>query len=135
MPLLIALGASVVLMRQGGHREMPLEDLYTGYRKNVMARDEVLAWIKVPLAVADEFVRVYKISKRFDDDISAICLALNLRLDDDGIVASASIGVGGVAATPVRFSQGRRPLAPKEIGLGAGHPCITLDVANFANGG
>jgi xanthine dehydrogenase small subunit len=50
MPLLIALGANVVLMSQRGNREMPLEKLYTGYRKNVMAADEVLAWIKVPKA-------------------------------------------------------------------------------------
>jgi xanthine dehydrogenase small subunit len=48
MPLLIALRANVVLMSIRGHREMPLEQLYTGYRKNVMAADEVLAWIKVP---------------------------------------------------------------------------------------
>ena len=52
MPLLIALGASVVLMRHTAHgprhRELALEDLYTGYRQNVMAPDEVLAWIKVP---------------------------------------------------------------------------------------
>jgi xanthine dehydrogenase small subunit len=49
MPLLIALGANVVLMSTRGHRELPLEDLYTGYRQNVMAKpDEVLAWIKVP---------------------------------------------------------------------------------------
>ena len=47
MPLLIALRANVVLMSIRGHREMPLEQLYTGYRKNVMAPDEVLAWIKV----------------------------------------------------------------------------------------
>ena len=134
MPLLIALGANVVLMalRRGKtvHRELRLEDLYTGYRKNVMAPDEVLAWIKVPKAVAKEtsvapgrpkhagapsggsaahavasvgaeFMRVYKISKRFEDDISAVCLALNLQIVD-GKVAHASIGVGGVAATPVR---------------------------------
>ena len=101
MPLLIALGANVVLMSTRGHREMPMEALYTGYRTNVMAADELLAWIKVPLPVDGEFARVYKISKRFDDDISAICLAVNLRLDD-GIVAKVSIGVGGVAATPVR---------------------------------
>jgi xanthine dehydrogenase small subunit len=44
---------------------------------------------------------VYKISKRFEDDISAVCLALNLRLES-GLVTHASIGVGGVAATPVR---------------------------------
>ena len=120
MPLLIALGASVVLISQRGRREMPLEALYTGYRKNVIAADEVLAWIKVPLPVATdagavasvgaEFLRVYKISKRFDDDISAVCLALKLHIED-GRVASASIGAGGVAATPVRARKTEAALA------------------------
>jgi xanthine dehydrogenase small subunit len=104
MPLLIALGANVVLMSAGGHRELRLEDLYTGYRKNVMAKDEVLAWIKVPKSVKVEFSRVYKISKRFEDDISAVCLALNLHLEH-GVVTQVSIGVGGVAATPVRAGK------------------------------
>ncbi|MEP6791873.1 MAG: xanthine dehydrogenase small subunit, partial [Ramlibacter sp.] len=84
MPLLIALGANVVLMSvragQQVSREMPLEHFYTGYRKNLLAPDEVLAWIKVPRPRKAEFLRVYKISKRFDDDISAVCLAVNLRL-------------------------------------------------------
>ena len=118
MPLLIALGASVVLMAwrgKGGkgkivHRELRLEDLYTGYRQNVMAQDEVLAWIKVPKAVANERSRVYKISKRFEDDISAVCLALNLHIAD-GVVQQASIGVGGVAATPVRARKTEAALA------------------------
>ncbi|OYT93250.1 MAG: xanthine dehydrogenase small subunit [Burkholderiales bacterium PBB3] len=139
MPLLIALGANVVLMAHRGkggkekivHRELRLEDLYTGYRKNVMAPDEILAWIKVPKTIAAEepraaqgrskpasaplggsaahavasvgaeFLRVYKISKRFEDDISAVCLAINLHIEA-GVVSTASIGVGGVAATPVR---------------------------------
>ena len=123
MPLLIALGAHVVLMhlRKGDvkHREMPLEDLYTGYRKNVMAPDEVLAWIKVPKAKvpkadvpkaappgsnpggATELCRAYKVSKRFEDDISAVCLVIRLQLAG-GRVQQVSIGAGGVAATPVR---------------------------------
>ena len=101
MPLLIALGAHVVLMSVRGHRHMPLEQLYTGYRQNVLAADEVLAWIKVPKPTPNEFVRIYKISKRFDDDISAICLGLKLEING-GIVTKVSIGVGGVAATPVR---------------------------------
>ncbi len=104
MPLLIALGASVVLASERGQRTLPLEQLYTGYRQNVMAADEVLAFIDVPQASPGELARIYKISKRFDDDISAICLALNLHIVD-GQVASASIGVGGVAATPVRAVQ------------------------------
>ncbi|MBV8621583.1 MAG: xanthine dehydrogenase small subunit [Curvibacter sp.] len=109
MPLLIALGANVVLMRwetdaHGGriaHREFPLEQLYTGYRQNLMRPDEVLAWIKVPRPVPGELVRAYKVSKRQDDDISAVCLALRLHLDQ-GRVQDIAIGVGGVAATPVR---------------------------------
>ena len=105
MPLLIALNAQVVLMSLRGARDMPLEQLYTGYRQNVMAPDEILAWIKIPkLTESDgpaDLLKVYKISKRFDDDISAVCLAIHLRIDK-GIVVTASIGAGGVAATPVR---------------------------------
>jgi xanthine dehydrogenase small subunit len=109
MPLLIALGASVVLMRwqrtrDGGriaHRELALEDFYTGYRRNVLRPDEIVAWIKVPRPVAGEQLRAYKVSKRFDDDISAVCLAVRVQVAD-GRVASASVGAGGVAATPAR---------------------------------
>ncbi|HAX18945.1 MAG TPA: xanthine dehydrogenase small subunit [Hydrogenophaga sp.] len=112
MPLLIALGASVVLMRwkktaAGGeiaHRELRLEDLYTGYRTNVMRADELLCWIKVPRPENTAFMRVYKISKRFDDDISAVCLAIQMTLKD-GTVQQVSIGAGGVAATPARAHQ------------------------------
>ena len=143
MPLLIALGAQVILMSMRGYREMPLEALYTGYRKNVMASDEVLAWIKVPLPVAKElraahevasvgaeFMRVYKISKRFDDDISAICLALNFRIEG-GRVVSASIGVGGVAATPMRARKTEAALDGKAWTLEAVQRAITILRAEF----
>lgn len=101
MPLLIALGAHVVLLSQRGHRDLPLEQFYTGYRKNVLAPDEVVAWIKVPRPAPGELLRAYKISKRYDDDISAVCLAVSARIED-GLVHHISIGAGGVAATPVR---------------------------------
>jgi len=112
MPLLIALGASVVLMRwkktaAGGeiaHRELRLEDLYTGYRTNVMRPDELLCWIKVPQPKGHALEQVYKISKRFDDDISAVCLAVQMTVKE-GLVQQVSIGAGGVAATPARARQ------------------------------
>jgi xanthine dehydrogenase small subunit len=104
MPLLIALNAHIVLMSAAGHREMRLEDFYTGYRKSVLAPDEVLAWIKVPRPAPGEFLRAYKISKRYDDDISAVCLVLNLRFEE-GAVVNVSIGAGGVAATPARAAK------------------------------
>ncbi len=112
MPLLIALGASVLLMRwkknkTGGgiaHRELRLEDLYTGYRSNVMRADELLCWIKVPRPNGHALEKVYKISKRFDDDISAVCLAIQMTVKA-GVVQQVSIGAGGVAATPARARQ------------------------------
>ncbi|WP_298934033.1 xanthine dehydrogenase small subunit [uncultured Ramlibacter sp.] len=112
MPLLIALGAQVILMSERGHRRMALEDFYTGYRKNRLAPDEVLAWTVVPRPATGEFLRAYKISKRYDDDISAVCLVLNLRRDGER-VTQVSIGAGGVAATPVRALQTEAFLAGK----------------------
>lgn len=97
MPLLIALRAQVVLASVRGERAMALEDLYTGYRQNVMAPDELLARIVVPRPGVTEVLRAYKISKRFDDDISAVCLVINLDIEAN-VVRRASIGAGGVAA-------------------------------------
>jgi xanthine dehydrogenase small subunit len=107
MPLLIALKSRLVLANVRGERELPLEDFYTGYRQNLLAADEVVAFIKVPLPASSSqtsLLRAYKISKRYDDDISAVCLVLHLTLDA-GIVSDISIGAGGVAATPVRARQ------------------------------
>jgi len=105
MPMLIALGASVLLMRMDKgkihHREVLLESFYTGYRKNILKPTEVITWIKVPKPQSNEIFRAYKISKRFDDDISAVCLCINLSVSN-GLITFASIGAGGVAATPAK---------------------------------
>ncbi len=110
MPLLIALGAEVELASTRGRRRLPLEDLYTGYRTNVMAPDELLAFIHVPPPTPGQLLAAYKVSKRFDDDISAVCLVLNLQLEA-GTVVRARIGAGGVAATPARARQTEAALA------------------------
>jgi len=107
----------VVLASVRGQRSLPLEALYTGYRQNVMAPDELLVRIDVPLhatqpAVEEadapgadwQLLRAYKVSKRQDDDISAVCLVLRVAVQG-GRVTEAAIGVGGVAATPVRATQ------------------------------
>ena len=104
MPLLMALRAQVVLASTRGERSLALEDLYTGYRQNVMAPDELLVRIVVPRPAQTERLAAYKVSKRFDDDISAVCLALNLDIVG-GTVQRARIGAGGVAATPARARQ------------------------------
>jgi xanthine dehydrogenase small subunit len=108
MPLLIALGAQVVLMawRQGKvvHRHVPLDQFYTGYRQSLLAPDEVLAWIVVPRPAPGEWLGAYKVSKRQEDDISAVCLAVQLHVAR-GRITAVRIGAGGVAATPVRARQ------------------------------
>jgi xanthine dehydrogenase small subunit len=123
MPLLIALNARVVLASaQGGAittRELALEDLYTGYRQNCMAADELLAWVELPAPQPGAWMRVYKISKRQEDDISAVCLAIHMELDAQQHVAHISIGAGGVAATPVRARQTEAALLGKVWDQGA----------------
>ena len=104
MPLLIALRAQVVLASMRGERTLALEDLYTGYRQTALAPDELLVRIVVPRPAPEGLLRAYKVSKRWDDDISAVCLALHLDIAD-GVVHRASIGAGGVAATPARARQ------------------------------
>ena len=104
MPLLIALRAQVVLASMRGERTLALEDLYTGYRQTALAPDELLVRIVVPRPAPEGLLRAYKVSKRWDDDISAVCLALHLDIAD-GVVRRASIGTGGVAATPARARQ------------------------------
>ncbi|MFN5095702.1 MAG: xanthine dehydrogenase small subunit [Limnohabitans sp.] len=105
MPLLLALAAQVVLMawreERIVHRVVPLDHFYTGYRQSVLVADEVLCWIIVPRPQSDEWFGAYKVSKRIEDDISAVSLSIQLRLQNMRIT-SVRMGAGGVAATPVR---------------------------------
>ena len=120
MPLLLALGAQVVLLawRKGRmhHRHVPMDQFYTGYRQSRMRPDEVLGWIVVPRPhskkSAPEWLGAYKVSKRIEDDISAVCLVVQLHLNGDRIL-DVRIGAGGVAATPVRALQTEAALLGK----------------------
>ncbi len=101
MPILIALGAEVELRRAGAVRRLPLEDLYLGYGRKALQRGEFLAAVRLPLPRAGSVAASYKVSKRFDQDISAVCAGFALRLDG-GRVAQVRIAYGGMAAVPAR---------------------------------
>ncbi len=101
MPALIALGATVVLRCGSDRREMPLEDFYVDYQKTALEPGEFIAQVRIPQRPHGLLLRAYKISKRFDQDISAVFACFALTLDGER-VASARIGCGGVAATPAR---------------------------------
>ncbi|NNH69096.1 2Fe-2S iron-sulfur cluster binding domain-containing protein [Nocardia uniformis] len=99
-PALLALGASVLLASVDCEREIDLADYFTGYRQSVRRPDELIRAVRIPLPLAP-VTAFHKIAKRRFDDISSVAVAFALDLED-GKVRSARIGLGGVAATPIR---------------------------------
>ena len=104
MPILLALDAIVVLRSAAGEREVALDAFYPVYRQTVREPGEFIAAVRIPRRPSDLALRAYKISKRCDQDISAVfaCVAMTLAND---VVRRVRIGCGGVAATPVRARQ------------------------------
>ena len=104
-PVLMALDAAIVLRQGGRVRRMPLTEFYLDYMKNRLEPGEFVQALELPLARAGEQVRAYKISKRFDSDISAVCAGLALALDAEGRVATARFAYGGMAAVVKRAAR------------------------------
>ncbi|WP_264312254.1 xanthine dehydrogenase small subunit [Pseudomonas putida] len=100
-PLLIALDAQVVLRQGERQRTLALEDYFIDYRITARQDSEFIEKIIVPRASNDWAFRAYKVSKRLDDDISAVCAAFNLSIDN-GVVSGVRIAFGGMAAIPKR---------------------------------
>ena len=101
-PALIALGAKLELRRGDERREIALEDYFLAYKKQDRAPGEFVEAVLVPKLAAAALFHVSKISKRFDEDISALCGAFHLTLDADSRIATARVAFGGMAATPKR---------------------------------
>jgi xanthine dehydrogenase small subunit len=99
-PALLALGARLVLASAEGEREVELSEYFTGYRQTIRRPDELIRAVRIPLPLAP-VTAFQKIAKRRFDDISSVALAFALDIED-GIVTGARIGLGGVAATPLR---------------------------------
>src|SRR4051794_9718609 len=99
-PALLALDAVVVLASRTGDRHVPLASYWTGYRQSVRRPDELIRAVRIPLPLSD-ITAFHKIAKRRFDDISGVAVAVALDVVD-GSVRRARIGLGGVAATPVR---------------------------------
>lgn len=104
-PAMIALGASVVLRRGSERRRLPLEAFFVSYGKQDRSAGEFLEAVEVPFPAAGAEFAVYKVTKRFDEDITTVCGAFNVSVGTNGIVSSACIGFGGMAATPKRASN------------------------------
>ncbi|RXT52686.1 xanthine dehydrogenase small subunit [Bosea sp. Tri-44] len=101
-PALIALGATLVLRKGSERRELLLEAFFLDYRKQDRQPGEFVEAVLVPKLPRGALFHISKISKRFDEDISAVCGAFYLELDDAGRVSEARLAYGGMAGIPKR---------------------------------
>jgi xanthine dehydrogenase small subunit len=101
LPPLIALGATVETVSRQGRRNIPMEDFIVGYRKTVLTTGEIIAAVRVPDPQPTTWVRIYKVARRIDQDISAVSAAFVLEVKA-GRVAGVRVAYGGVADRPVR---------------------------------
>lgn len=113
IPALIALGATLKLQsKANGIREIPLEDFFLAYRRTALQKGEFVKSVVVQKPGAGSHFGVYKLSKRFDQDISAVLAAFHVRLDG-GTVKSARLAYGGMAGVPARARRTEAALAGK----------------------
>ncbi|MGJ8616058.1 MAG: xanthine dehydrogenase small subunit [Sulfitobacter sp.] len=112
-PVLIALDAAITLRKGRNRRVLPIEDFFIAYGKQDMNEGEFLEGITVPRPKANEMHAAYKISKRRDEDISSVCAAFNVTVEN-GKVTAARIAFGGMAATPKRAASAEAALIGAE---------------------
>jgi xanthine dehydrogenase small subunit len=104
-PVLLALGASLLLRCGAAQRELPLDEFFLGYRKTALQPGEFIEQIRIPRVTSEaRQLRVYKVSKRLEDDISAVCAALQIEVRD-GVVVHARIAFGGMAEVAKRATH------------------------------
>ena len=129
-PMLIALAAEVELSGVASNRRVPLPDFFVDYGKQDREAGEYVSAILVPRAPAPQF-RAYKISKRFDQDISAVMGAFNISVSK-GRITDARIAFGGMAATPKRAKAAEAALAGAKLGLDSFAAAATALADDFA---
>jgi xanthine dehydrogenase small subunit len=101
-PPLIALGTHIILRKGSERREVKLRDYFIAYGKQDRQPGEFVEKIIIPYLSKDEQFACYKITKRKDEDISAVCGAFRIFINDAGVVGMVRIAFGGMAATPKR---------------------------------
>jgi len=104
MPALMVAGTTLLLGSQQGEREVTLQDFYIDYQVQDLKPGEFLATVRIPRPTPNSILRSHKLSKRFDQDISAVCSAYRLELEG-GKVAAFAMACGGLAATIKRASK------------------------------
>lgn len=128
-PFLIALNSLLIIESDKGSRSIAVEDLFTGYRKTSLKENEVIRSIIIPKRKPSNKFACHKISKRFEDDISTVCLVVSMEVEDN-IITSARCAMGGMAATPARAKNVEQFLSASNFTVAtfiAASQCIDQD--------
>ena len=134
-PALIALGATLVLGKGNARRDVPLEAFFTGYGKQDRASGEFVCSITIPLLDDPLRLRCYKLSKRFDSDITAVLGAFNIQVEV-GLIVAARIAFGGMAAIPKRAAAVEAMLVGKtwtQATIDAALPALAQDFSPISD--
>ncbi|MCO4817097.1 MAG: xanthine dehydrogenase small subunit [Planktomarina temperata] len=127
-PALIAMGARLVLRRADERRTVNLEDFFIAYQQQDRRPGEFVESIELPKA--QDRLRCYKLSKRFDQDISAVCGCFNLE-QEAGVITQARIAFGGMAATPARARKTEAALCGQPWNLETFHQAKSAMAEDF----
>ncbi len=110
MPVLLSLDAVLTLRQGSSTRCLPISQFYLGYQQKDLAPGEFVQSVSIPLPKTGDKMASYKLSKRFDQDISSVCGAFRVRLDESELVKEIRIAYGGMAAIPARAEGMERAL-------------------------
>ncbi|GEM16090.1 xanthine dehydrogenase small subunit [Gluconobacter oxydans] len=131
-PMFIAANATLHLRRGAERRAIALEDYFIAYGKQDRQPGEFVEALTIPIPAQNAQFRAYKISKRFDQDISAVLGAFTIETDDQGRITTARLAYGGMAATPKRASGAEAALLGRvwdEDALEAARAAVLEDFA------
>lgn len=109
-PMLVALGATLLVAGPDGERRVGIDDFWTGYRETVLRKGDVIRAVEIPLPGVREGTAFLKLGVRRAMEISIVCVGARVALDDDGAISGVGIGLGSVAPTTVRAAASEQLL-------------------------
>ncbi|MFI0471091.1 xanthine dehydrogenase small subunit [Halomonas sp. HMF6819] len=134
-PVLLALGAWLEIVGPNGARRLPLESFFVDYKKTDLQSDEVISRIFIPSLTEHAALRVWKLSKRREDDISAVLGAFHYVIDG-GFLSQVRLGFGGMDAVPKRALHAEAALEGQPVtqaGFQAAQRALTEDFAPMSD--
>ena len=125
-PILLIFNTNLNLFGRNGTRKVNIKNFFRGYRKNILKKDEIISSIEIPYANKKNKIFSWKLSKRYDQDISTVSLAINIQMQNN-IIKELHIAAGGVAATPILLEKLSKLMLEKKLDEAVGFAIDNLE--------